>query len=76
MIKTILLKLSQFFQDDTGALSALRLLFIGWGITVLIVWTILSLKTLTLIPIPPTVLTFLGSLMGTKLVQNWTENQK
>lgn len=73
MLKSILLRLSQFFQDDTGALSAMRLLLIGWSITVLVIWSVLSIKTVTLVPIPPSVLTWLGTLIGGKMIQNYTE---
>lgn len=73
--KKIINRLLQFFQDDTGALSAMRLLFIVWGIGTFIVWTSLCIKTGTMVAMDIKILGFLVSLVGGKVVQNFTENK-
>jgi hypothetical protein len=49
------------------------LLLLTWGLGVFIVWVVLSLWSKTLVSIPPTVLAFLTTLVGGKLLQNTTE---
>jgi hypothetical protein len=67
-------RLSQFFQDDTGALSAMRLMFITWGLGVLILWTILSVMARQMLPIPAGVVEILGMCVGGKVIQAFSEN--
>lgn len=73
-MKIFFKKLSEFVQDDTGACSAMRLLFIIWGLGAFIVWVILSFKTGTMVSIPWSITSFISSLVAGKVVQSYTEN--
>lgn len=71
----------EFFEDGQY-LSSYRLIHISWGIGVLAVWIYLNLygclvlHTVTMIGINPTVLGFLTTLTGGKLLQNMTESKQ
>ena len=67
-------KLYEFFSDGEQ-LSAMRLLLITWGIGVFIVWSIVSIHSMTLVSLPPSLIAYLGSLVGGKLIQNVTEGK-
>lgn len=73
-MKAFFKRLAQFLQDDTGQLSAMRLLFLGWGLGTLIVWLLLSIKTATMIALPWSITGFISSLTAGKVVQSFTEN--
>lgn len=68
------MKFSQFFQDDTGALSAMRLMFIVWGLGVFVTWTVLSIIAKQMQPIPSGVIEILGMCIGGKVIQAFSEN--
>lgn len=68
------MKLAQFFQDDTGALSAMRLMFIIWGLGVFVTWTVLSIIAKQMQPIPAGVVEILGMCIGGKVIQAFSEN--
>jgi len=54
--------LSEFFKEKaTNKFSASRLLLLLWGIGVLVIWAITSLKTGVLAAIPDSVVTVLGN---------------
>lgn len=66
--------LSEFVKEKvTNKLSASRLLLLLWGIGVLIIWAITSLKTGVLATIPDSVVTVLGIVVGGKTVQRFGE---
>jgi hypothetical protein len=66
--------LSEFVKEKaTNKLSASRLLLLLWGIGVLIIWAITSLKTGVLAVIPDSVVTVLGIVVGGKTVQRFGE---
>lgn len=71
--KRIFNRLLEFFEDDTGRLSSMRLLFLGWGVGALIVWSFLSIKSKTLLELPISITMFISSLVAGKIVQNYTE---
>lgn len=73
-MKAFLSRLAQFFQDDTGQLSAMRLLFILWGVGVFGVWLFLSIKTAAMVAVPWSIISFISSLVAGKVVQSYTEN--
>jgi len=66
--------LSDFFKEKTTkVLSASRLLLLLWGVGVLIIWVITSLRTGVLAAIPESVVTVLGIVVGGKTVQRFGE---
>jgi hypothetical protein len=66
--------LSEFVKEKaTNKFSASRLLLLLWGIGVLIIWAITSLKTGVLAVIPDSVVTVLGIVVGGKTVQRFGE---
>lgn len=66
--------LSEFVKEKaTNKLSASRLLLLLWGIGVLIIWAITSLKTGVLATIPDSVVTVLGIVVGGKTIQRFGE---
>ena len=60
-------------EKTTGKLSASRLLLLTWGLGVLLVWAVGSFGTGELLPIPESVVTVLGILVGGKTVQRFGE---
>ncbi|MEN8183703.1 MAG: hypothetical protein ABFS46_14335 [Myxococcota bacterium] len=60
-------------EKASGKLSASRLLLLTWGIGVLLVWTVGSSTAGELLPIPESVVTVLGILVGGKTVQRFGE---
>lgn len=64
----------EFFKDDTGQLSATRLIFILWGLTILTVWAFNSIYNKRMEPIDNTIVMIFGILMTGKTVQSAIEN--
>ncbi len=79
-MKYLVNRLLEAFSDGQY-LSATRLITICWCIGVLGVWIIgclysyFALHLVVLIPIPPSILAFLLSLLGTKLVSHHIETR-
>lgn len=73
-MKAFFLKLIQFVQDDTGALSSMRLLFLLWGLGTFGVWLWISIHTGALVALPWSVTGFISSLTAGKVLQSFTEN--
>lgn len=69
-------RLSEFFEDGTGLLSATRLGFILWVVGVLVMWAMTCVSTRTLAAIDPSVTTVLGVLMTGKVVQSFGESKQ
>lgn len=70
---SVLGRLMGFFQDDTSALSMMRLIvFIGIPGT-LLVWAIICWHKRELVDIPPGMLVLHGGLLTGKMVQNKQE---
>jgi hypothetical protein len=69
-------KFSQFFQDDTGALSSTRLVFILWSIGVFFTWLYVCIVTKSLVAIPQTVcelcLIFMAGKVSGAIAENVT----
>ena len=68
------MKFSEFFQDNSGGLSATRLGFLLWVVGVLAVWMYASYVKKALQPIDSSVVTVIGILMTGKTVQRFGEN--
>lgn len=67
-------KISEFFQDGDGMLSATRLGFLLWVIGLLLVWVSTSLSQGVLQSVPESVAAIVGVLMTGKVVQSFGEN--
>ena len=68
-------KLSEFFEDQDGSLSATRLAFLLWAIGVLVVWAKASWGKAELAGINENVLWVLAVLMTGKVVQKFRETE-
>ena len=73
--------LSKFIQEGKNQkLSSSRLLVLAWGLGTLIVWMVTSIiSTLNgegLQPLPESIVTVLGILVGGKTLQRFGENDK
>ena len=73
--------LSKFIKESkTGKLSSSRLLVLAWGLGTLVVWIVTSIiSTLNgegLQPLPESIVTVLGILVGGKTLQRFGENQE
>ena len=54
------MNLSQFFKDDTGQLSSMRLVFLVWSLGLFVVWAIISLITKQMYAVPESCIEILG----------------
>jgi hypothetical protein len=63
-----------FVREKNGKISSSRILFLLWGGGVFGVWCFLSIANRTIEPIPESVVTFLGIMAGSKVVQRIGEN--
>lgn len=69
--------LSKFIKESkTGKLSSSRLLVLAWGLGTLIVWIVTSIYKQELQPLPESIVTVLGILVGGKTLQRFGENQE
>jgi len=66
--------LSQFFKDDTGALSSNRLVFLIGYFAFFAIWVIDSINKKTVAPIDSSVLYFLLILASSKVTQSLSDN--
>lgn len=65
--------LDGFIREKTGKLSSSRLLILLWGGGVFLIWAVSSLRAEMLQPIPESVITVVGVLIGAKTVQRFGE---
>lgn len=68
------MNLGEIFQDDTGALSSMRVVFVLWSVGLLALWVGLSIKAGTMVPIPQQALEVMGITAGAKTVQSFSES--
>jgi hypothetical protein len=73
-IKNSNVSITSVIEDNTGGISATRVLMLTWGIGVFIIWgfaTVMSVihGVYTGIPIPESVVTILLGVVGGKIVQ-------
>ncbi len=71
-----MINMLQFFQDDKGDFSSMRLIMIPWMMGVLITWMYCSFSTGTLQPLPESVITAIGIMVAGKAVQKKIERGK
>jgi hypothetical protein len=69
-------KITEFFKDDAGALSSMRLIFIVWAVGVAAVWGVVAIKTMTIPDVPTGILSVFGILTAGKVTQSMSENKK
>jgi Na+/H+ antiporter NhaB len=67
--------LKELLSDNSGGLSTIRILSIGWVLLVAIVWAVVALKTRTMPDIPGGVLALSGVIVGGKVVQRFGERE-
>jgi hypothetical protein len=66
--------ISSFIREKNGKISSSRILFVLWGGGVFVVWCILSIANQTIEPISESIVTLLGIMAGSKVVQRIGEN--
>jgi len=64
---------ARFIEEQNGKASAVRLILLLWGVGVLVVWIIASVRSNALHEIPESVVVILGLLIGGKAVQRFGE---
>ena len=65
---------TQFFRDDTGALSSQRLVFLVGYFAFFTLWITQSIKEMKVAPIDNSVLYFLLILATSKVSQSFSDN--
>ncbi len=68
------MKFSSLIQDDTGALSSMRIMSLFVVVPVMVVWTVLSIKRGDFIVPDAKIITLVVSAMGCKSIQSFSEN--
>jgi hypothetical protein len=59
--------------EANGKTSTMRVLFFLWAIVVLVVWTVVSLRTNEVQDIPTALAAILATFVGSKAVQSFAE---
>ncbi len=74
MFKTVLTKLSEFFTDGTGALSAMRLSQHMIVFCTLFLWAkACAASHWTMVPLDATQVTLVATALGAKTIQSFAE---
>lgn len=68
------MKLASLIQDDTGAVSSMRVMSLVVVVPVMIVWTVLCIKQNTFIVPDAKVITLIATALGSKALQSFSEN--
>ena len=66
-------RIKEFFQDETGVLSATRLAFLTWSLGVFIIWTIICLIKKDLVSIPWPVVNMTLGFIASKAAGAWID---
>lgn len=66
----------EFFEDNSGGLSASRLNLLIWSVGTFVIWAITSVKMVTLASIPESVIVMLGVVTTGKVVQRFGEKSE
>lgn len=61
-------------REKKGKVSSSRVLLLVWGVGIFVVWTLVSIINRNIAEIPESVVTILGILSGSKVVQRFGEN--
>ncbi|WP_237152403.1 hypothetical protein [Oryzibacter oryziterrae] len=65
----------EFFKDNDGTYSAMRLALLLWVAGVLLAWIYMSIQSKVLCDIPQNVMTIIGMLTTGKVVQKFGETK-
>lgn len=65
----------QFLQESNGNSSSIRVLMLGYGIGILLVWMFLSIKSGNMVNIPDSVSLILGIVTSAKVISKPFENK-
>jgi hypothetical protein len=68
-----MMKIAEFFQDNSGGLSSTRLAFLTWTMGVFLVWGFASYQAKSVQAIPDSVIVMMGVVSGAKCVQRFGE---
>jgi hypothetical protein len=68
------MKLLSLIQDDTGALSSMRVMTLIVVIPVMLVWTVLSIRQNVFVPMPVEMMGLIIAALGAKAAQSKFEN--
>jgi hypothetical protein len=68
-------KFLEMFKEECGAVSSMRILMLAYGVGVLIVWVVLSIKNGNILDIPTSIQTILGILVTGKVIQKPLEQK-
>lgn len=71
---SFLLALTEFFKDNTGQLSSVRLLFVLWGIAILSLWIWLSITNRAMEAISDDAIKVFAIVTTGKVIQSFSEN--
>jgi hypothetical protein len=64
----------QLISDGAGELSTMRVMSLAVVVPVMIVWTVLSIRQNTFIVPDAKIITLVGTAMGSKALQSFSEN--
>lgn len=68
------MKLLSLIQDDTGALSSMRVMALMIILPVMVVWTVLSIRQNVFVPMPVEMMGLIIAALGAKAAQSKFEN--
>lgn len=69
-------KLTDFFSDNSGGMSSMRLIMAVWFLGALVLWMIVSFQKAEIQPMPESIITLLGIVLSGKVVQRFGEKQE
>lgn len=68
------MKWRQFLEDDSGALSLNRLIYLAWSVVLLCLFSYLTIKEGIFPKIDTSLVMLYGSVVAGKVVQSFSEN--
>jgi hypothetical protein len=68
------MKWNQFFQDESGALSSNRLVYLSWSFAILFLLVYLTITGKAFPKIETSLVLLYGSVVAGKVVQSFSEN--
>lgn len=64
------MKLATLIQDDTGAVSSMRVMTLAVVLSVMLVWTVISIRQNAFAPMPMEVMSLVIAALGAKAAQS------
>lgn len=68
------MKLLTLIQDDTGAISSMRVMTLAVVLPVMLVWTVISIRQNAFVPMPMEVMSLVIAALGAKAAQSKFES--